>query len=67
MVELCAQLVGIFSEWSVELVEDGTSGWDGAKTRAEQILSKGVVFDMTLRPGEMVPVQFVRREVKTGS
>ncbi len=67
MVELCAQLVGIFSNWSVELVEDETSGWEGAKARAEQILSEGVVFDMTLRPMEMVPVRFVRREVKTRS
>ncbi|KAL9100068.1 MAG: hypothetical protein Q9163_004509 [Psora crenata] len=66
MVELCAQLAGIFSDWSVELVQDGTLGWEGAKVRAEQVLSEGVVFDMTLRPTEMVPVRFVRREAKTG-
>lgn len=65
MVELCAQLVGIFSEWNVELVADERTGWEGARMRAEGTLSKGVVFDMTLRPGEMVPVQFVRREVRT--
>ena len=67
MVELCAQLVGIFRDWSVELVIDNNSTWEEAKARAEQILSKNVVFDMTLRPGKMVPVQFVRRESKTRS
>ena len=65
MVELCAQLVRIFSEWNVNLLEDEKTGWEGARMRAEDILSRGVVFDMTLRPGEMVPVQFVRREVKS--
>ena len=65
MVELCAQLVGIFSGWNVKLVEDEKTGWEGARKRAEDILSEGVVFDMTLRPGKMVPVQFVKREVKT--
>lgn len=64
MVELCAQLVGIFYKWNVELVEDERTGWEGARRRAEEILSKGVVFDMTLRPGKMVPVQFVRRDFK---
>ncbi|KAL8861937.1 MAG: hypothetical protein Q9178_001807 [Gyalolechia marmorata] len=63
MVELCAQLVGIFSEWSVELVvEDEKSGWEGARARAERTLSEKVVFDMTLRPGEMVPIRLVRRK-----
>ncbi|KAL8917288.1 MAG: hypothetical protein Q9172_005914 [Xanthocarpia lactea] len=64
MVELCAQLVGIFSEWSVELVveDEEESGWEGARARAERTLSEKVVFDMTLRPGEMVPIRLVRRE-----
>ncbi len=66
MVELCAQLVGIFSKWNVELVEDAKSGWDGSRSKAEDILSRGVVFDMTLRPGEMVPVRFVKRQTETG-
>ena len=65
MVELCAQLVGILSGWNVELVEDENTGWEGARLRAEEILSKGVVFDMTLRPAEMVPVRFVERKVKS--
>ncbi|KAI4172211.1 MAG: hypothetical protein LQ346_008643 [Caloplaca aetnensis] len=71
MVELCAQLVGIFAEWSVELVvkddDEASGGWEGARARAERILSEKVVFDMTLRPGEMVPVRFVKRVGKEGS
>ncbi|KAL9008297.1 MAG: hypothetical protein Q9173_006562 [Seirophora scorigena] len=65
MVELCAQLVGIFAEWRVELVvaEEEGSGWEGGRARAERILSEKVVFDMTLRPGEMVPIRFVKREM----
>ena len=66
MVELCAQLVGIFSEWSVELVVDRNEEWEETKKRAEEVLSSGVVFDMTLRPGGMVPVRFVRRAVWAG-
>lgn len=65
MVELCAQIVGIFSEWTVELIEDEHTGWEGARRKAEKILSSGVGFDMTLRPKEMVPIRFVRRESKT--
>lgn len=68
MVELCAQLVGILSQWSVELVvEDNALGWEGARARAERILSDKVIFDMTLRPGEMVPVRFVERKGKASN
>ena len=64
MVELCAQLVGIFSQHSVELVEDEYGSWEGARRKAEQILSRDVVFEMTLRPKEMVPIRFVKRQRK---
>ena len=62
MVELCAQLVSIFSEWKIELVEDKELGWEESRKKAERILSEDMVFDMTLRPSVMVPVRFVRRQ-----
>ena len=37
-------------------------GWQEARRRAEETMSKGVTFDMTLRPKEMVPVRFVKRK-----
>ena len=64
MVELCAQLVAICSEWEVTLVKDEKTGWGATRSKAEEILSKDVLFDMTLRPTKTVPVRFVRREVK---
>lgn len=72
MVELCAQLMRIFAEYSVHLVvegrgataggAEGTKAWEEVRRRAEDQMSQGVVFDMTLRPKEMVPVRFLRRQ-----
>ena len=61
MVELCAQLMRVFAEWSVELVVENGENWAQARRRAEETLSRGVGFDMTLRPKEMVNIRFVRR------
>lgn len=77
MVELCAQLLKIFGEYSVELTVKETSAtvgeaqrtkaWKRARRSAEDNLSRGVVFDMTLRPIEMVPIRFVRRGTNPAS
>ena len=61
MVELCAQLMRVFAEWSVELVVRNREDWVQARQRAEESLSSGVGFDMTLRPKEMVDIKFIRR------
>lgn len=71
LVELCAQLTRIFNEYSVELVAEATEdrvgkatrkeGWREARRRAEDTMSRGVVFDLTLRPKEMVPIRFTKR------
>ena len=61
MVELCAQMMRIFAEWSVELVLEDGEDWKQARRRAEEKLSRGVAFDLTLRPKEMVNIRFVRR------
>ena len=66
MVELCAQLVGIFSEWRVELIVNENERWEEAKRRGEEALSSGMTFDMTLRPGKMIPVKFLRRDPGVG-
>lgn len=71
LVELCALVARIFSEYSVELVaegdEDGSSKatskeeWTRARSSAEHQLSEGVEFDMSLRFKGMVPITFVKR------
>lgn len=76
LVELCAVVTRIFSEYSVELVveEEGKErlsstankqqrkvAWDRAKGLAEQKMSAGVEFAMSLRMIDNVPVRFVKK------
>lgn len=75
LVELCAVVTRIFSEYSVELVMEeakeklgSTAGkeqrkvaWEKARGLAEQKMSSGVEFRMALRMGGNVPVSFVKR------
>lgn len=70
LVELCATVTMIFSEYSVELavealpsnasVEEKINGWRNARTRAEHALSSDVEFHMALRMMGNIPIDFVR-------
>ncbi|MCJ1438187.1 hypothetical protein MMC27_007574 [Xylographa pallens] len=77
LVEMCAVVSRIFSEWSVELVvaaekEDDESeemvrregervAWKDARRRAEKALLNDVEFDMSLRLRGKIPIRFVSR------
>lgn len=70
LVELCATVSRIFSEYTVELaieglpsyasVEEKISGWQNARRRAEHALSSEVEFHMALRMMGTIPINFVR-------
>jgi cytochrome P450 len=76
LVELCAVVCQLFSEYSVELAVDGVNDcesatemskeerierWNRAHQKAEYEMSAGVEFNMSLRMTGEVPVRFVRR------
>lgn len=71
LVELCALITRIFSEYSVELAVKGLKfdadrvemkrEWDKARAVAEHNLSAGVEFGMSLRLTAPLPVTFVKR------
>lgn len=70
LVELCATLSMIFSEYIVELavegmlsnvsVEEKINGWHNARRRAEHALSSDVEFHMALRMMGNIPLDFLR-------
>lgn len=72
LVELCALVTRIFSEYSVELAVEGLgpdasrqekrTGWERARSRAEDEMSSGVAFaTVALRLVGTVPISFVKR------
>lgn len=75
LVELCAVVTRIFSEYSVELVTEGENerlgstaneeqrkvAWEKAKELAEQKMSSGVEFRTALRMSDNVPLRFVKK------
>lgn len=75
LIELCAVVTRIFSEYSVELVmeekreipdskvgkEQKKVAWEKARGLAEQEMSSGVEFQTALRLSENVPVRFVKK------
>jgi hypothetical protein len=72
MVELCASLALILKNNNIELVVPGTGdssgraenspGFKQAKEHAIHQLSGGIVFNMTLRLGDKIPVRFTKRD-----
>lgn len=70
LVELCATVSRIFSEYTVELaieglpsnasVEEKINGWQNGRRQAEHALSSEVEFHMALRMIGIIPVNFVR-------
>ena len=75
LVELCAVVARIFSEYSVELdvdniekgmpEEDIRAQWESAKLKATREMSSGVEFNMSLRLTGKVPLKLVRRGEET--
>ena len=76
LVELCALVTRIFSQYTVELATDKvleghddntteTRLWVEARKRAEHQLSVGVEFKMSLRLAGTVPLKFVKRGEET--
>lgn len=67
MVELCASLALILRHYTVELATTSSDGDEGNKTqqardRAIHQLSGGIMFNMTLRLGDKIPVRFTKRQ-----
>ena len=68
--QFCAVLATIFKDYSVKLVVDesrsghrgGQEAWEQARVKAEQQLSTGVEFMMSLKMKESVPLRLVKRE-----
>lgn len=69
MVELCVSLAVILKHHKIELAIGGSSGnpedkkrrWEAARDNAVHQLSGGIQYNMTLRLGNKIPVQFVKR------
>ncbi|KAI3339395.1 cytochrome P450 [Ustulina deusta] len=71
MVELCASLALILKNHSIELVAPGSGdpnvttnsrhGLEQARDHAIHQLSGGIMFNMTLRLGDKIPVRFRKR------
>ncbi|KAI0472505.1 cytochrome P450 [Xylaria cf. heliscus] len=71
MVELCASLALILRQYNIELATTGSDGAnilenDGnasqqVRDRAIHQLSGGIMFNMTLRLGDKIPVRFTKR------
>ncbi|KAF2198220.1 cytochrome P450 [Delitschia confertaspora ATCC 74209] len=61
LVELCAIVTQILSEYTIELVVKGDQDWQKTRENAARTLTEEVAMDMSLRLTAPVPVRFVKR------